>query len=274
MSPTWHSDDLPAWPRPGIAGWIRVLLRGVPLALLVFGGLLIHLMVRLVERPFCGANRPATPHITMFVCRNALRLIGIRFERSGKIADARVALVANHVSWLDIFVLNACTPLYFVSKSEVAGWPGIGWLARATGTVFIDRDRAQARSQTAMFIDRLNHGHRLLFFPEGTSTDGRRVLTFKPTLFAAFFEPSLNDHLSVQPLSLIYTAPPGADPRFYGWWGDMGFEAHLLQVLAAPTQGSVNVIVHPLYKVSEFDNRKTLAAALEERVRAGVENGL
>ena len=86
----------------------------------------------------------------------------------------------------------------------------------ATGTVFIKRDPSQARQQTQVFQDRLLAGHRLLFFPEGTSTDGQRVLPFKPTLFQAFFAPGLRDEISIQPVSVIYHAPPGEEPRFYG----------------------------------------------------------
>ena len=95
-------------------------------------------------------------------------------------------VVANHASWLDIFALNAPQRIYFVSKDEVRDWPGIGWLARATGTVFIARKSREAGVQARLFETRMAAGHRLLFFPEGTSTDGRRVLPFKTTLFAAF----------------------------------------------------------------------------------------
>jgi len=126
------------------------------------------------------------------------------------------AVVANHSSWLDIFALNASKRIYFVSKSEVAGWPGIGWLARATGTVFIARDRKEARGQIEVFRQRLSQGHKLLFFPEGTST---------------FFDDALRDGLSIQPVSVVYMAPKGLDPRHYGWWGDMEFGTHLLATL-------------------------------------------
>lgn len=147
------------------------------------------------------------------------------------------ALVANHASWLDIFVLNALSRIYFVSKAEVAGWPAIGWLARATGTLFIERDPKQARAQAQQMEDRLRAGHRLLFFPEGTSTDGLRVLPFKPTLFAAFFGQNQPPGLQVQPVSVSYHAPAGAPARLYAWWGDMDFGSHLLTVLAAPCGG-------------------------------------
>ncbi|MFC6584163.1 lysophospholipid acyltransferase family protein [Sulfitobacter aestuariivivens] len=170
---------------------------------------------------------------------------------------------------MDILSLNAAKRIYFVSKSEVAQWPGIGWLARATGTVFIERNRSHARSQTALFQQRLLAGHKLLFFPEGTSTDGQRVLGFKSTLFEAFVTPDLRDKICVQPVSVIYANPAGTDARFYGWWGDMDLGPHLLQMLARRQHGSVTVQYHAPLKVSDFDNRKALALACEQAVRAG-----
>ena len=186
----------------------------------------------------------------------------------------RGAVVSNHVAWLDIFTHNARKRIYFVSKAEVAKWPGIGWLARATGTVFINRDPREAKLQQAVFEGRLLAGHKLLFFPEGTSTDGRRVLPFKTTLFQAFFTPDLVHGMYIQPVTLIYRAPKGADKRFYGWWGDMAFGPHLLQVLAAWPQGSVTVKYHPPLKVDDFADRKALAAAAEAAVRSGLPEDL
>jgi 1-acyl-sn-glycerol-3-phosphate acyltransferase len=247
------------------------LLRGVPLAVLVFGGLLVLLTVRLIERPIFGLHRPVTPFITQFVCRNAFRILGIRFSTTGQLMKERGAVVANHSSWLDIFTLNARKRIYFVSKAEVAKWPGIGWLARATGTVFIERNPKKAREQTELFEARLKAGHKLLFFPEGTSTDGLRVLPFKTTLFAAFFSDHLRDFMYVQPVTVVFHAPDGEPARFYGWWGDMDFGSHLLKTLAARRQGAVEVIYHTPLKVSDFANRKQLALACETQVRAGHE---
>ena len=227
--------------------------------------------MRTVERPLHGIDRPWTPRITCAVCRIALRLVGIGYRIDGRPLTGDGIQVANHVSWLDIFALNAAAPLYFVSKAEVARWPGIGWLARATGTVFIRRDRRDAKAQVALLGDRLAAGHRLLLFPEGTSTDGRRVLPFKPTLFAAVLGASGDRALQVQPITLGYTAPPGADPAFYGWWGEMAFAPHLLAVLAAPRQGEVRVHYHPPVRVAETDSRKDLARRLEAAVRAGLD---
>ncbi len=265
--PLWKSDDAPEAVHLGILGWVLVFLRGVPLALLVFGGLIILLAIRLIELPLFGIRRPITPFITQFVCRNAFRILGIGFRTSGDLMAERGAVVANHTSWLDIFALNARKRVYFVSKAEVAKWPGIGWLARATGTVFIERDRKKAKEQTLVFETRLKAGHKLLFFPEGTSTDGLWVLPFKTTLFAAFFADELRDFMYVQPVSVVFHAPVGEPDRFYGWWGDMDFGPHLLKTLGARRQGAVELIYHAPAKVSDFENRKTLAAHCEEAVR-------
>lgn len=269
--PLWRGAEAPS-PRtvPGLAGWIRLLLRAPVLALVVFGGLGLLLACRLVERPLCGLHRPVTPWITVGVCRAALVILGIRYRVEGQPMTGRGALVANHVSWLDIFALNAPAPLYFVAKSEVAGWPGIGWLARATGTLFIRRDRREAQAQTLLFEARLRAGHRLCFFPEGTSTDGLRVLPFKPTLFAAFLAHELAEILQVQPVTLIWQAPAGHDARFFGWWGDMSFLGHLLQVLAYGGGGTVRVMFHAPVAVADVSGRKELARRLEADVRNGL----
>lgn len=271
---TWNPDFEPPQVRIGVVGWGLVALRGLILGSVVFGGLAILLLMRLLERPLYGAKRPWTPWLVQAVCRLAFVVLGMRHRVEGQPMTARGAVVSNHASWLDIFALNACKRVYFVSKSEVAGWPGIGWLAKATGTVFINRDRREAKAQQTVFEERLLAGHKLLFFPEGTSSDGRRVLPFKSTLFQAFFTPGLAHELHIQPVTLVYRAPIGADKRFYGWWGDMEFGPHLLQTLAAVRQGAVTVIYHPPLKVDAFDGRKALAAACENAVRSGLPNEL
>lgn len=269
MDGDWLTAPLPARPARGVLTWLRILRRGLALGLLVFGGLALLLLLRLVEKPVNGVARPWTPWITQGVCRTAFWILGMGHSTEGNRMAQPGAVVANHGSWLDIFALNARKRVYFVSKDEVAGWPGIGWLAKATGTVFITRAAREAKAQKALFEERLGAGHKLLFFPEGTSSDSRRVLPFKSTLFAAFFTEHLRERVFVQPVTVRYTAPPAADARFYGWWGEMDFAGHLLQVLAAPVQGSVKVTYHQPMRVSDFPDRKTLARACEQVVREG-----
>lgn len=263
----WQEDELPVG-RIGPLGWALVLGRGAVLGGLTYACLGLLLLIRLVERPLFGMARPWTPHITQFVCRAAFLIMGIRLRVQGKPMDHHGAIVANHSSWLDIFTLNAVQRVYFVSKSEVAGWAAIGWLARATGTVFIARKGTEAKAQQEVFEARLRAGHKLLFFPEGTSTDAVRVLPFKSTLFAAFYSDGLDRVLHIQPVTVMYHAPKGADPRHYGWWGTMDFAGHLLKTLSTWRQGSVEVIFHPEVPVDAFPDRKQLAAYCERVIRA------
>lgn len=271
MQPFWFSEAPDPETRPlSLADKLRIALRGLPIVLVLFGGLALLLLLRLIERPLFGLKRPVTPWLTRAACRITLMIFGLRYKVSGQPMRGEGAIVANHAGWFDIFTLNAAQQIYFVSKDEVAAWPAIGWLARATGTVFIRRKGSDAMAQKNLFEARLHAGHRLLFFPEGTSTDGLRVIPFKSTLFAAFFTPGLRETLQIQPVSLVYTAPAGEDPRFYGWWGEMEFGPSLLKLLAAPRHGSAEVIFHPPVKVADFPDRKALAAYCEEQVRMGL----
>jgi 1-acyl-sn-glycerol-3-phosphate acyltransferase len=269
MSVTWDGDPPPEHPQYGPLALTRIAWRGAGILLTILAGLAVLVPLRLIERPLFGLARPWTPWITQAVCRVSLMWMGLGFHRTGKPMQGQGAIVANHSSWLDIFVLNASDRIYFVSKSEVAGWPGIGALARVTGTLFIARDPRDAKVQTGLFKDRLLAGQRLLFFPEGTSTDGLRVLPFKSTLFAALFAPELKDTASVQPVSVTYFAPAGRDARTYGWWGDMSFGSHLAATLALAKHGRVEVVYHRPLAIAGMVDRKTLAAAAEEQVRAG-----
>ena len=261
-------QDIPPPPRKITPlGWLRALWRGLLIGLLTYGGLALLLLVRLVEWPLCGQSRPVTPHITRFVCRSALHILRLPLVVQGRPMTRPGAIVANHSGWLDIFVLNAVQTIYFVAKAEVAAWPMIGWLARATGTIFIARKGTEAKQQQDIFESRLQAGHRLLFFPEGTSTDAIRVLPFKSTLFEAFFAPGLVRIMHIQPVTVIFHAPDGEDPRHYGWWGDMNFASHLLKTLATARQGRVEVIFHPEVPVDAFENRKALSQHCERVIR-------
>lgn len=267
---TWREGVPPPTVGPrGVRDWARVTRRGAAAIAVLVLGVLVLLPLRGVERLLHGPRRPWTgPHV-QGVCRLTLACMGIGWNCRGRPMRGPGAVVANHSSWLDILALNAAMPVFFVSKSEVAGWPGINVLTHVTDTHFVVRDPRLAPAQAAEFVARVRAGHRLLFFPEGTSSDGRRVLPFKPTLFQGFLDPHLPANLAIQPVSALYQAPLGADARFYGWWGDMDLGPHLLAVLAARRQGRVTVILHDPVPVAGH-TRKTLALVCEEAVRGGL----
>lgn len=270
MSLTWRPEEDLVPTQPGSAGLLRAVLRGVPIVLLLSAGLLLKLALRGLERPIFGARRPMTPWVTVAVCRGALRLLGLPLRIDGAPMRGAGAMLANHSSWLDVLVLNALVPVVFIAKSQVARWPGIGWLARATGTVFVRREaRGEVAQQAEALADRLRAGQRLVLFPEGTSTDNRRVLPFKPALLAGLLAPGLPEGVVVQPVTLAYQAPPGEDPRFYGWFGGAEFGPHALAVLATRRQGSVRLTLHAPIPVTGRD-RKSLAAEAEAAVRSAL----
>ena len=269
MTTTWISEDgEPVDKKISIIGWLLVMVRGALIILVITTGLVLKLFFRVFEKPMFRNRRPLTPYITIFVSRISLYLLSVPIKRFGTPFEGSGALVANHSSWLDIFALNSGHRLYFVSKFEVAKWPGIGLLAKATGTLFIRRESKEAIAQKKLFGQRIKMGHKLLFFPEGTSTDGMRVLPFKPALFQAFFDSESNSPYYIQPVTVTYFAPKNEDPRFYGWWGDMSFAVHLLKTIASRRQGSIEVRYHEPLLVSNFAKRKELAAAVEKIVRS------
>jgi 1-acyl-sn-glycerol-3-phosphate acyltransferase len=178
------------------------------------------------------------------------------------------AFVANHSSWIDIVALQRAAAPFLVSKAEVRSWPGIGFIGWAIGTMFIDRRPAEAKRQEAALLARLVRGDRMAIFPEGTSSDGLRVLPFKSSLFGVFFAPDLGDGIAVQPVTIEYRPRPDLPAAFYGWWGEMDFAGHLRDVLARSTGGVVELTFHPPLPLADFADRKALAQAASEAVRA------
>lgn len=115
-------------------------------------------------------------------------------------------LVANHVSWLDIYVINAVIPVRFVAKSEVRAWPAIGWLSARTGTLFIERQRRRDTTRINREIAAaMECGDIVAVFPEGTTTDGAGVLRFHSSLL----QPALLARAHVHPVALRYEHDDG-----------------------------------------------------------------
>jgi 1-acyl-sn-glycerol-3-phosphate acyltransferase len=270
---SWTGAEPAELPPFGATGWMRLVLRAILMILLTFALFAVFLLARgadailrmVLPRPV-PALAPRVVHLWGVL---AMPLAGLRLKMRGTPMRHAGAIVANHASWLDIMVLQSATHVYFVAKAEVSRWPVIGFIGRSIGTMFIERRTTQARIQTAALNERLKRGDLLCIFPEGTSSDGQRVLPFKSSLFAVFFEPDLIDTLWVQPVSIVYRPRPGLPDTFYGWWGEMDFGAHIMPVLALSTGGMVEVIFHPALSPADFPNRKALAARSQQAVTDG-----
>lgn len=131
-----------------------------------------------------------------------LRLLGIAMHCEGMPRAGAKLLVANHVSWLDILVINAVVPARFVSKSEVRHWPVIGWLVSAAGTLYIERGRPRdAMRVVHQMTAALQAGGTLAIFPEGTTTDGHSLLPFHANLL----QPAVITGVPAQPVALRFS---------------------------------------------------------------------
>lgn len=154
---------------------------------------------RLLKRPL---HQGAARRMQVFWCWSICRLLGVRIHVHGVPAVEPPALVvSNHLSWLDILVISTLWPVSFLSKSEVRAWPGIGPVATALGTLYIERGARNASGQAnEIMAARLTEGHRVIFFPEGTTSGGGELLPFRPRLYQA----ALDAGAPVQPLTLSY----------------------------------------------------------------------
>lgn len=152
--------------------------------------LTLYLLFTLLLMPVQWVALRTSPRLAvalpLFYHRICLRILGMRVERHGEGNGRHPTLfVVNHCSYLDIAVLGSLIGGSFVAKAEVAGWPLFGWLAKLQRTVFVDRQRrAGVSGQRDEIANRLEAGDDLILFPEGTSSDGNRILPFKTALFA------------------------------------------------------------------------------------------
>jgi 1-acyl-sn-glycerol-3-phosphate acyltransferase len=249
---------------------IRVVLFGFAFLALT----LALLPLQLIGLLFDLRLQRSIPHLYH---RILCALIGVRIREVGTRSTASPALIlSNHVSWLDISVISALSPVVFVAKSEVARWPVFGWLAKLQRTVFIDRQaRHQTGAATREIAGRLLGGDAVVLFAEGTSSDGTRVLPFRSALVGAVHHAlgSSTHHanITVQPMSVAYVGfggvPIGRALRErVAWYGDADLMPHLARVLAS---GAVDVTVSWGEAVA-YDmraDRKAIAREAEKSVR-------
>lgn len=138
--------------------------------------------------------------------RQLLRILGIRVETAGTDAPPGCLIVANHISWVDIFAINALRPAAFVAKAEVREWPLVGWLSATNDTIFLIRGSRQHARQINGEIDaRLNAGRDVAIFPEGRTTDGTHLLEFH----GALLQPAIETGRPVLPVAVSYHEADG-----------------------------------------------------------------
>ena len=211
--------------------------------------------------------------------RRCCRLLGFRVARRGKpVLDGPVLFVSNHCSYLDIAILGSLLPASFVARADMAGWPLFGALAKLQRSVFVDRKSIRTIQHRDEMSKRLEAGDSLILFPEGTSSDGNRVLPFKSSLLSVAELTPGGRPLVVQPVSIAYTMldglPLGRYLRpFFAWYGDMDLLGHMWQWAGL---GRLTVVVrfHDPVALSQFGSRKALAEHCYEVVSRGLSEAL
>jgi 1-acyl-sn-glycerol-3-phosphate acyltransferase len=165
--------------------------------------------------------------------RALARTAGMDVSVTGEAPTAPFFLVCNHLSYMDIIALSVATDCVFVAKREIAGWPGVGRMALAIGTIFIDRANYQDLPRVISKIEQaLAEGKGIILFAEGTSGQGDRVLPFS----SALLEPAARLGVPVSYASIRYETPPNEMPAYQAvsWWGNMTLLPHLRQLLKVP----------------------------------------
>jgi len=182
-----------------------------------------------------------------------------RIEVTGSPAAAGL-IASNHLSYLDILVYSAIAPCAFVAKREVRAWPAVGWIATLAGTIYVDRSRrSETHTIQPEIQSALAHGLRLFLFPEGTSSDGSRVLPFHSSLF----QPAVDLQVPVSAASIEYAIPDGVAGAEACYFGTMKLFPHLLNLLG---KHSVNARVNFSSNSFLFIDRKQASLKMHEEV--------
>jgi 1-acyl-sn-glycerol-3-phosphate acyltransferase len=196
--------------------------------------------------------------------RKLLRILNVRTRVEGEApaATERGAMIAaNHVSWLDIFLVSSVRPTRFIAKSEIRDWPIAGWIADKAGTLFIRRDQWRDTARiNAKVRAALAEGDCVGLFPEGITTEGDRLLKFHSSLF----EPAVANHAHVHPAAIRYESADGTLCREMSFFGERSFMESLALIIG---QRSVTACVSFAAPVeTEGATRREVTKAAEARV--------
>lgn len=238
---------------------LRKLVRFIHLLLLIILGVLITLVLW-VPRRLRLASMDTVLVVAGWWFRRILGALGARVRVVGDISHRPGMWISNHISWLDIVVIGSRAPVHFVSKSEVARWPVIGFLARESGTLFLRRGANESGQLVRAMSERIQEGHGVLFFPEGTTGAGHFLRRFHPRLFAAAID--LNQ--PVVPLAIRYESETQPHPTV-PYLDEQSLMANLWQVLGEKRLDITLFAPEPITDIG--DQRRVLAEHSREVIR-------
>ncbi|HEX8988021.1 MAG TPA: lysophospholipid acyltransferase family protein [Rhodocyclaceae bacterium] len=197
--------------------------------------------------------------------RQLLSMLGLQLAAGWSSGRLSGLVIANHISWLDVFVINAMQPVAFVAKDEVRDWPVIGWLSARTDTLFMARDnRRAAHAMGQRVAAELAAGATVAVFPEGTTTEGESVLPFR----GALLQGAIDAGVEVQPLVLRYVGADGKRSTAAAYCGETSLLESLWRIANA---SSLTAACHRLPSVDAAgSHRRALAQACTAEVAAAL----
>lgn len=205
---------------------LRAFRRAVALGFALFYCLLRSLLSRLTGPDTLERRAQWNHESGLFV----MDFLGMELKVNGTRPESGL-IVSNHLSYLDILVFGTALPCYLVSKAEISRWPFFGVLARAGGTLFVDRSsRVSAESVQQQIAERLKGPVPVLFFPEGTSSDGTQLLRFH----SRFYSPAVDAAIPVTAAAIRYIPGDDSPESDLCWYGNAAFLPHLWKSLGAP----------------------------------------
>ena len=258
---------------PGRDGWMfarrfRAARRGAAVVCLTLPSMLIQAICLTLP----GRAKTSFPQLFW---AGFTRTLGIRVRVVGDVASKSsgrpVIFVSNHSSWVDVPVMGSVLPASFIAKGDVATWPVISTIARLGRTVFVSRQRGSTARERDAIKAVLDRGGNLILFPEGTSSDGSRVLPFRSSFFAA--AQGEGPLPLIQPVSVVYDRlnglPAGRSSRpVFAWYGDMDIASHFWR-MTQHLDMRVTVLLHTPVDPAEYGDRKSLSEAVWRTVATG-----
>lgn len=195
------------------------------------------------------------------ICKVRFEVVDTRGAAAPAFDHQRALVVANHVSWLDIFVINAMQPCRFVAKSDIRDWPLLGYLCAQANTIFISRGSPRdVRKTFKNLVASIEAGERVAFFPEGTTAPQGTLLPFHANLFEA----AIDAHVPIQPLALRYVDAAGALYAGVDYIGDTTFAESMMTILRGPQVRAQIMVLPPI--ASDGITRRVLAAATHAQI--------
>jgi len=233
--------------------------------------LALHLLYAALLAVFYPHLKPAKRRrILKTWSRQLLDILNIGIRTEGEMSvrcESGFLIVANHVSWLDVLVLNTIYPSRFIAKAEVRNWPLIGWLCKRSNTIFIERamrqDAASINQRVGLLLEQ---GICVGLFPENTTTDGTQVGHFH----SALIQPAIDASAMLCPIALRYQDEKGNQSNAATFTGDMTLSQSIWRILRSPRFDALLVFTPPLATAGE--NRRVLARSAQEAISQELQN--